>query len=844
MGIPLRVLIVEDSEDDTHFLLNFLKKNGYETTHERVEEEGAMRTALLEKPWDVVLCDYRLPQFDGLRGLQLIKDMSIDIPFIIVSGVIGEDLAVECMKAGAHDYVMKNNLQRIIPVLQREMGDAAVRKERRRIEGELNNLALVVKSASELIGLFTPDGTMTFMNDAMSKKLGVTHDEVNGCHILDLFSLDYKELAKKVILPELMKQGSWQGDIQYRNMHTGAAMYVRASFFPINDTKTGALLCIANIATDITEQKKAEKDIMHLASFPQFSPILILEISKEGDATYVNPAMQQALSEMFESDATLFIPQDISVMIKEQKISVHKEVEREIFLHGRTYLEKICFLPHFNAIRIYAHDITARKKMEEDLRRSELYYRLIFENSAEAILLTAPDGRIFSANPEACRMTQRSEDEICCLGRNCIIDLADPRLPAALEERERTGRFKGELTCLRADGRKFPCELSSVVFRDMDGQLRTSMMIRDLTEQKRMEEALSQRKQQFENMIKNVPGIIYKFAVHPDGSMTFPYISDNVRNIGLEPEEVMKDAQKLIDKISPDDLPGLMQSIDASARSLQTWNWQGRFIVSGEERFYKGISQPSKLADGTVEWDGLITDVTEFKMSEDKVKTAHEQLKALAKKMTGAEERERKRIARELHDTLSQSLTAIGINLSIMSSKLPMESRNMIEHYLNDTLALIDEAAENVRKLVFDLRVPILDDYGLVAAIEWFAKRCSEKTGITFVLKGGGSHSRLNAEIELEIFRIIQEVFTNILRHSKATQAVIMFEESERDIRISIEDNGVGFNYKKMTRYDRQGDFRSWGLLSMMERAEAFGGKLHIESQSGSGTKVTIEVLK
>lgn len=608
----LRVLIVEDSEDDALLLLNLLKRNGYEVTHERVEKEDAMRSALQEKPWDVILCDYKMPQFDGMRALKLVSDMGIDIPFIIVSGAIGEDIAVECMKAGAHDYIMKNKTQRFVPAVEREIREAAVRRGRKEIERELNNLAMVVKHSSELIYLAATDGTLVFMNEAGRDKIGIPFDQVAHHRILDVFPSNYRESVRRVILPELVKSGSWQGDLQYCNIETGVVIDVYASFFTIKDTSTGTSLYIANVSTDISERKKTEKEIMHLASFPQFSPILILEIERGGAITYVNPATQRALAEMGETDAALFIPRDIHAIAREGRISEEKEITREVVLHGRTYAEKFCFLPIFNAIMVYAYDITTGKRAEENLKRSEMHYRLIFENSGEAILLTDPDdGSVFSANPAACRMFQRTEAEICSVGRNGVIDATDPRLPAALEERERTGRFKGELTCLRADGRKFPCDLSSVIFRDQDGQLKTSMVIHDLTERKHIEELLIGKMKQFENMAKNVPGIIYKFAVRPDGSMTFPYISDNVRMIGLEPDEVTKDAHKLIGAISSDDLPGLMQSIDASARSLHTWQWEGRFIVSGEERWYRGISQPNRLADGTVEWDGFITDITE-----------------------------------------------------------------------------------------------------------------------------------------------------------------------------------------------------------------------------------------
>jgi PAS domain S-box-containing protein len=490
MGIFLRILIVEDSEDDTLLLLNLLKRNGYEVTHERVEKEDAMRFALQEKSWDIILCDYKMPGFDGMRALKVVSEMGIDIPFIVVSGTIGEDVAVECMKAGAHDYVMKDKLQRLIPAVEREIREAAAREERRKIERELNNLALVVKHSSELIYLAAPDGTMVFMNEAGRDKIGIPLDEVTQYRILDIFSPDYKESVKRVILPELMKSGSWQGDLQCCNIRTGKIIDVYASFFTIKDASTGTFLYIANVSTDTSERKKTEKEIMHLASFSQFSPILTFEMTKEGVFTYVNPATQRVLAEMEESNAALFIPQDIHAMVREGKISEEKEITREVVLHGRTYTENICFLPLFNSVRIYAFNITERKQAEEALKRSEMYYRLIFENSGEAILLTALDGSVFSANPEACRMLHCTEAEICSVGRNGVIDPTDPRLPAALEEREQTGRFKGELTCQRFDGQKFPCELSSIIFRDQDGQLRTSMILHDLTERKKLEEKL------------------------------------------------------------------------------------------------------------------------------------------------------------------------------------------------------------------------------------------------------------------------------------------------------------------------------------------------------------------
>jgi PAS domain S-box-containing protein len=141
------------------------------------------------------------------------------------------------------------------------------------------------------------------------------------------------------------------------------------------------------------------------------------------------------------------------------------------------------------SVRVTAiRDISARKQAEAALLESEERYRSFFVHSIDGILLTAPDGRIFAANPAACRIFGRSEEEICQVGRNGLIDITDARLPAALEQRARTGRFKGELTFLRQDGTPFQGELSTALFNDRDGQVRTSMIVRDITERKRAEQ--------------------------------------------------------------------------------------------------------------------------------------------------------------------------------------------------------------------------------------------------------------------------------------------------------------------------------------------------------------------
>ncbi len=141
MGKDLRALIVEDSHDDTALLVRALERGGYAVRHERVDTAAALRAALNARPWDIVFADYTMPRFDGVSALKVLRDTGLDLPFIFVSGSIGEDTAVEAMKAGAHDYIMKANLKRLLPAVERELREAELRRAHQQAEALIQRMA-------------------------------------------------------------------------------------------------------------------------------------------------------------------------------------------------------------------------------------------------------------------------------------------------------------------------------------------------------------------------------------------------------------------------------------------------------------------------------------------------------------------------------------------------------------------------------------------------------------------------------------------------------------------------------------------------------------------------------
>jgi len=147
----LRVLIVEDSEDDTILLVEALKSGDFDPAFDRVDTEADMRNALARQQWDIIISDYRIPGFGGLEALHILKESKLDLPFIILSGAIGEETAVEAMKAGAHDYIMKSNMARIIPAVRRELREAEIRRKSKRAEAKLVETNAQLKVALEQI---------------------------------------------------------------------------------------------------------------------------------------------------------------------------------------------------------------------------------------------------------------------------------------------------------------------------------------------------------------------------------------------------------------------------------------------------------------------------------------------------------------------------------------------------------------------------------------------------------------------------------------------------------------------------------------------------------------------
>jgi two-component system, NarL family, sensor histidine kinase UhpB len=269
MGAPLKVLLVEDSEDDALLLLRRLRRGGYDPIWERVDTAPTMEAALEARSWDLVISDHSMPAFSSSAALELLRRKGFeDLPFIIVSGQIGEDAAVAAMKAGAHDYLMKDDLGRLNSAIERELREAEVRRERRRAEVALRvsetRFRLMIDQSPLSTQIFSPEGRTLRVNRAWEELWGVKLDQIPGYNVLH-----DPQLVEKGIMPYIERGFAGEAvaipPVKYEPEETipsvsGVAhRWVQAFIYPVIDAD-GKIQEVVLVHEDITDRMEAEEE--------------------------------------------------------------------------------------------------------------------------------------------------------------------------------------------------------------------------------------------------------------------------------------------------------------------------------------------------------------------------------------------------------------------------------------------------------------------------------------------------------------------------------------------------------------------------------------------------------
>ena len=516
----LRVLIVEDSEDDVLLIIRELKKGGYDPVYERVETATAMKKALKEKQWDIILCDYKLPKFSGPKVIAVLKETNIDIPIIIVSGTIGEETAVECTRLGTHDYIMKDNLSRLCPAIARELEEADSRSKRKQVEEALRQseekYRNLVERASDGIGI-AQDAILQYVNPRLAEMIGYSVEELIGSPFANFFIpeevpkvLDRytRRMAGKDVAPV------YETALRHKN---GSRVDVEVNAGVITyEGKTADLVLVRNI----TERKQMEEALRE--SEENFhrslddSSLGIRIVTAQGETLYANQAVLEIydyesieelrktpLKERYtpESYAEFQIRKEkrergefgsseyeISIVRKNGEIRHVQVFRKEVIWNGAKQFQ------------IIYHDITERKQLEESLVKEREELKLIIDSSPIILFYKDKEGRFIRVNRTFAEALNMPEENFA--GKTSF-DLYSPQMAQGMtnDDQEVFQSRRPKLNIIEqyesASGIRW-VQTDKIPIFDKDGiPIGLIGFAQDITERKRAEEALRESEENF-----------------------------------------------------------------------------------------------------------------------------------------------------------------------------------------------------------------------------------------------------------------------------------------------------------------------------------------------------------
>ncbi len=466
-----------------------------------------------------------------------------------------------------------------------------------------------------------------------------------------------------------------------------------------------------------------------------------------------------------------------------------------------------------------------------EARESEARLRTIIESEPECVKLLDPQGRLLEMNPAGLVMVEA--DSIDVLRGRPVVDIVVAEHRAAFTDLHRrvmageSGTLEFEIVGLK--GKRSWLSTNAVPLRDASGMIYAVLGItRDISRRRIAERALVESEERFCKAFyaNALPLLITRLAdgMILDANEAFTTLLNQPRDeiVGHTTVAVgLLDAGRratLIEKLLR---TGVLNDAEFEIRPRGAPPRSGLLSLV---RIELG-GQPCTL--------GTYRDVTEAKRAEEQLRASRAALRSLATRQQDIREDERTRIAREIHDSLGQALTALKLQLSAAQDAASKEApEGGLGNRLHETARMVDDLVKSVRKIATDLRPPILDQLGLPAALEWLAQDFSKRTGIRCQTTTGASNDKITSELGTALFRIVQEALTNVLRHAGAKRVDIELGIKSGCVTLEINDDGTG-----ITEAGTMGP-GSLGILGMRERAAALGGVLEVVPREGSGTRV------
>jgi PAS domain S-box-containing protein len=515
-----------------------------------------------------------------------------------------------------------------------------------------------------------------------------------------------------------------------------------------------------------------------------------------------------------------------------------------LVLAGGGLISLLLFGLTWSVSRTRDRAVSLAAQMSANLQENEQRFTGIFHSAMDAIITTDEHQKIVLFNPAAEHAFRCTSTQAIGAPLSRFVPERFRATHAGHVERfgttgvsDRQMGKQRDLFGLRADGEEFPLE-ASISQTMQNGKRLYTVMLRDITARKSAEEALRNSEQRFRGLIEASPEAIY---IHQDEKIIFVNHAAQVLFGATNAEQLL--GRPIYALFHPESEPAVRQAMLSILGGVPPPPIVERKIVrlDGEVRFVEIALSDFENASGHAV-QGMMRDVTERHHARAELERSHAELRQLGNALETAQEEERKRIARELHDDLGQTLTVLKMDMSSLKSKLT-DARTDPAPYagLLDDIERMDSqlnhTVQSVRRISADLRPVMLDDLGLATALETLMKQVSRSSNIRCSFDLNPDRLSINKRLATPLFRMAQEALNNVVKHAQASEVRLsLYRDAIDSLILEIRDNGKG-----LTPEDRRKP-ASFGLIGMRERAYALGGDLKIDSQPGNGTMIRVTI--
>ena len=702
------------------------------------------------------------------------------------------------------------------------------------------------------VGISTvAEGRFIDVNEGFSRLTGYRREEVIGHTTVEL-GLWADPLERAAVLREIWERGYVHNREGLLRTKSGE---IRSLMVSVDQIQLGPTPCLIYLGHDITERKRAE-EALRLAKF---------SMDRAADAVYwIDPQakvldVNEAASLMLGYSRDELCAMTVHDLNPDFQADMWPGFWEEAKRRGTKVIETAHRTKSGRLIPIevsvnylsyegkeyhcaFVRDITDRKRAEEELRRSQAFITSVVENLPNMIFVKdVKDLKFVRVN--------KAGEHLLGHSREVLIGKSDydffPKEEAdffTAKDRQvlKTSRLLDipeESIQTKHQGLRI-LHTTKIPICDDTGEPQYLLGIsEDITDRKQAEGALRKSEERYRSIFENAVEGIFQTTVEGTYVAVNPALA---RMYGYDsPEEMIATitdiaSQLYVDPGRRDEFIHLMQAQEeVLGFEALAYRKDGSFIWISEN--VRALRDPTGVLVG---YEGTVEHITERKRAEERLRATLDQVRALSVSLAMVQEAERTHIARELHDELGVGLTCLKIDLSrvttIVGDSVSGATRAKLEQKVRSMVEQVDSTITSVQRLATQLRPSLLDDLGLVAAIEWQCQDFQKRTGIPCTCVTSAEDIAMEPERATALFRICQEALTNTARHAQATAVTIKLESRGDSLQLVVADNGVGIPETKVS------DRRSIGLLGMKERVALSRGEITIQGHPGKGTTVTV----